>query len=138
MCLFRSLKVKREEDGVVRHVEAEEMKALVDDYRKSKTECQKASLTLGWISSNGKRRTPKPSVMTKVLSRDAGLTEAEAVLSLWQSILGTVDRMNARPDQMESSRAHYVSLGLGNMLDFTQNRVDLASNIQWTCYEDVK
>lgn len=76
--------------------------------------------------------------MTKVLSRDAGLTEAEAVLSLWQSILGTVDRMNARPDQMESSRAHYVSLGLGNMLDFTQNRVDLASNIQWTCYEDVK
>ncbi|KAG1529314.1 hypothetical protein G6F51_014185 [Rhizopus arrhizus] len=69
---------KRDEDCIVRHFEAEEMKKCVDDYLKKEFQKDKSAV------------------------KDAGLTEAEAVPILWQSITGIVDRMDARPDQIES------------------------------------
>jgi hypothetical protein len=133
---------KRDEDCLVRHFEAEEMKKFVDDYLKSKKNFRKSNLLLD-VSHQMENDAPETSVITYIKSavKDAGLTEAETVPIIWQSITGIVDLMDARPDQIESQVVRAISRWVKVLETFcTSPRTEmiLLQKVQLTCYEDDK
>lgn len=88
-----------------------------------------------------KWKTTHPITYSKSAVKDAGLTEAEAVPILWQSITGIVDRMDARPDQIESQVVCAMSRWVKVLETFcTSPRTGmiLLQKVQLTCYEDIK
>ncbi|KAG0993726.1 hypothetical protein G6F28_006418 [Rhizopus arrhizus] len=133
---------KRDEDCLVRHFEAEDMKEFVDYYLKNKKNSKKGSL-LNELSDQLTDDATETAVINYVKGamKEASLTEAEVVPIIWQSVMSTVDVMDARPDQVESQVLRAISRWSKTLEAFCtspKTEIVLLQKVQLTCYEDVK
>ncbi|CAO3662123.1 unnamed protein product [Rhizopus microsporus] len=133
---------KRDEDCLVRHFEAEEMKGFVDYYLKNKKNSKKGSL-LNELHEQLMNDATETAVINFIKSsmKEAGLNEAEVVPIIWQSIISTLDTMNARPDQLESQVLRAINRWSKVLEAFStspKTEIVLLQKAQLSCYEDVK
>jgi hypothetical protein len=132
---------KREEDCLVRHFEAEDMKELVDYYRRNKKNSMKGSL-LAELSEllQGDSSDEEVTSFIKGNMKEASLTEADVIPIIWQSMINTVDMMG-RADQIESQVLRAIAQWTKVLEAFCtspKTEIVLLQKVQTTCYEDVK
>jgi len=132
---------KRDEDCLVRHFEAEDMKEFVEYYRRNKKNSKKGSL-LTEVSELMENEAPENEVSTCIKSsmKEGGLTEAEVIPILWQAVMGTVDMMS-RPDQIEAQVLRALNQWAKILETYSSNpktEIVLLQRVQLTCYEDAK
>ncbi|KAI8989512.1 armadillo-type protein [Pilobolus umbonatus] len=132
---------KRDEDCLVRHFEAEDMKEFVEYYRRNKKNFKKGSL-LTELSNQMEGEASEADIITSVKNsmKEGGLTEAEVIPIIWQSIMSVVDMMS-RPDQIESQVLRAINQWAKVLESFTSSpktEIVLLQKVQLTCYEDVK
>ncbi|ORZ24054.1 armadillo-type protein [Absidia repens] len=133
---------KREEECLIRHFEAEDMKALVGFHQRNQKNSMKGDLL-----SNMKNLLENETPLTEVLGylkeakKEAGLDESDLIPIIWMAIVDSVDLMNTRPDQVEAHvvRAlnHWSKL-LEAYTTSPKNEILLLQRIQLTCYENAK
>lgn len=132
---------KRDEDCLVRHFEAEDMKELVDYYRRNKKNSMKGSL-LAELSEllQGDSSDAEVQSFIKSNMKEASLTETDVIPIIWQSMMNTVDLMG-RADQIESQVLRAIA-EWSKVLEFfcTSPKVEivLLQKVQSTCYDDVR
>ncbi|KAI8368762.1 armadillo-type protein [Blakeslea trispora] len=134
---------KRDEDCLVRHFEAEDMKELVDYYRRNKKNSIKGSLLNELSEKMQDEEASEAEVLSLIKSnvKDAGLTEADIVAIIWQSMMSTVDLLNSRADQVESQVLRAInqwSKVIEEFCNSPKTEIVLLQKVQSTCYEDVK
>ncbi|KAI8988265.1 armadillo-type protein [Mycotypha africana] len=133
---------KRDEDSLIRHFEAENMKSLVDYYRKSKKNSVKTTL-LNELSElvQGEESSDKEVIQfIRANMKEAALTEADVIPIIWQSLANTIDTMN-RADQIEGQALRAVNQWTQILADFCKSpktEILLLQKVQTTCYEEVK
>ncbi|CEP15834.1 hypothetical protein [Parasitella parasitica] len=132
---------KREEDCLVRHFEAEDMKELVDYYRANKKNSMKESLSAQLDSCFEDEPTvEKIMSLIKDSMREASLTEADVIPIFWQSMMNNVDIMD-RPDQIEGQVLRVIdawSKVLETFCDSPKLEITLLQIVQSTCYDQTK
>lgn len=133
---------KRDEDCLVRHFEAEDMKELVEYYRRNKKNSMKGSL-LNELSELllGDSTDAEVVSFIKGNMKEASLTEADVIPIIWQSMINTVDLMGARADQIESHVLRAIGQWTKVLESFStspKTEIVLLQKVQSTCYEDVK
>jgi hypothetical protein len=134
---------KRDEDCLARHFEAEDMKELVDYYRKNKKNSKKGTLLseLSEMMENEETTDADVTAFVTATMKDAGLTESEVIPIIWQSIMTTVDLLNTRPDQIEGQVLRAINQWCKVMEPFCtspKTEIVLLQKVQLTCYEEVK
>lgn len=73
--------------------------------------------------------------------KENGLTEPEVIPIIWMATLGTLDLMNARPDQVEMQILRAIKQWSAVFETYTtspKTEMVLLQQIQQTCYEDAK
>lgn len=133
---------KRDEDCLVRHFEAEDMKELVDYYRRNKKNSVKGSL-LNELSEllEGDSTDAEVIAFIKSNMKEASLTEADVIPIIWQSMINTLDLVTARADQIESQVLRAIGQWTNVLEAFStspKTEIVLLQKVQSTCYEDVK
>ncbi|KAI9312573.1 armadillo-type protein [Dichotomocladium elegans] len=133
---------KREDDCLVRHFEAEDLKELVDFHQKNKKNAIKNDLLTS--VRNQLTEKVKPSEVAahvKQTMKDYKLTEQEAIQIIWQALLGSIDTISARPDQVEMYVVRATTDWAPLLETFTtspKTEVVLLQIVQVSCYEDAK
>ncbi|GAA5807874.1 hypothetical protein MFLAVUS_001254 [Mucor flavus] len=133
---------KRDEDCLVRHFEAEDMKELVEYYRRNKKNSMKGSL-LNDLSELllGDSSDAEVCQFIKDNMKEASLTEADVIPIIWQSIINTIDSMSARADQIEAQVMRSIAQWTKVLEAFStspKTEIVLLQKVQSACYEDVK
>ncbi|KAI8093523.1 armadillo-type protein [Halteromyces radiatus] len=133
---------KREEECLSRHFEAEDMKQLVGFHQRNQKNSMKGDL-LSNLKHLLSEETPVEEVLTviKEAKKDAGLDESDVIPIIWTAIIDSVDLMNTRPDQVESSVLRGLnqwSRLLENYTASPKTEILLLQRVQITCYEDAK
>ncbi|CAO3594049.1 unnamed protein product [Absidia cylindrospora] len=133
---------KREEECLVRHFEAEDMKPLVGFHQRNQKNSMKGDLL-----SNMKHLLENETPMTEVLGylkeakKEAGLDESDIIPIIWMAMVDSVDLINTRPDQVEAQVLRVLNHWSNLLEAYTtspKNEILLLQRIQFTCYEDAK
>ncbi|CAO3656230.1 unnamed protein product [Mucor fragilis] len=132
---------KRDEDCLVRHFEAEDMKELVDYYRRNKKNSMKGSLLADLTELlQGDSSDAEVTSFIKGNMKEASLTEADVIPIIWQSMMNTVDLMG-RADQIEAQVLRAIA-EWSKVLEFfcgsPKTEIVLLQKVQSTCYDDVR
>ncbi|KAI7907433.1 armadillo-type protein [Cokeromyces recurvatus] len=132
---------KRDEDCLIRHFEAEDMKEFVEYYRKNKKNSIKNTL-LNELSElvQGEASNAEVISFIKTNMNEGGLTESDVIPIIWQSMMNTVDMMS-RSDQIESQVLRAIGQWTKILEEFCSSpktEIVLLQKVQASCYEDVK
>ncbi|KAI9479491.1 armadillo-type protein [Zychaea mexicana] len=133
---------KREEDCLARHFEAEDMKQLVGFHQKNLKDSIKDEFMVKLKDMMSEEAKPNEvATYVKQIMKENGLNEPEAIQIVWMSVLGTIDLINARPDQVEIQALRAIK-GWAPVLEaFTSSpktELVLLQKVQISCYEDAK
>ncbi|KAI7860612.1 armadillo-type protein [Circinella umbellata] len=133
---------KREEDCLARHFEAEDMKQLVGFHQKNLKDSVKGEFLVK-LKDMMSEESKSTEVVTyvKQIMKENGLDEPEVIQIVWLSVIGTVDLINARPDQVEIQALRAIKAWATVLEAFTSSpktEVVLLQRVQITCYEDAK
>ncbi|KAI9276799.1 armadillo-type protein [Phascolomyces articulosus] len=133
---------KREEDCLARHFEAEDMKQLVGFHQKNLKDSVKGEFLVklkDMMSEESK--TTEVVTYIKQIMKENSLNEPEVIQIVWMAVIGTVDLINARPDQVEIQTLRAIKDWATVLEAFTSSpktEVVLLQRVQITCYEDAK
>ncbi|ORZ02313.1 armadillo-type protein [Syncephalastrum racemosum] len=133
---------KREEECLVRHFEAEDMKQLVAFHQKNQKDSIKYQLRAK-LTEMMSDETASAEVVSYIKQemKGAQLTEPEVAPIVWSAIIGTLDLINARPDQVESQVLRVIKQWSSVLEAFTSSpktELVVLQKVQGTCYEDAK
>ncbi|KAI9477714.1 MAG: armadillo-type protein [Benjaminiella poitrasii] len=132
---------KRDEDCLVRHFEAEDMKEFVNYYRHNKKNSIKGTL-LNELSELVQGEATNAEVISFIRTnmKEGSLVESDVIPIIWQSMMNTVDMMS-RTDQIESQVLRATDQWTKILEEFCSSpktEIVLLQKVQTTCYEDVK
>ncbi|KAG0175567.1 hypothetical protein DFQ28_008854 [Apophysomyces sp. BC1034] len=133
---------KREEECLVRHFEAEDMKPLVEFYQRNQKNSMKEDLVVT-LKEMLEAESSVAEVVTYIKqgAKDAGLSEPEIIQIVWAAVLSTIDLINARPDQLEIQTMRTLnkwSKALEAFATSPKTEIVFLQRVQLTCYEDAK
>ncbi|KAI8368259.1 armadillo-type protein [Radiomyces spectabilis] len=133
---------KREDECLIRHFEAEDMKQLVDFHMKNQKNSMKGDLLIDLKEMmHDEANVSEVVAYVKQNTKEAGLSEQEVIQIAWSAVLLTVDLINARPDQVESQALRAVTRWSPMLETFAtspKTEIVLLQKVQVTCYEDAK
>ncbi|KAI9029009.1 armadillo-type protein [Phycomyces nitens] len=133
---------KREDECLVRHFEAEDMKPLVEFHQRNQKNSKKDELAYKLKEMlQSEAGVAEVIAYVKQSSKDAGLVESEIIQIIWVAILSTLDLINARPDQVEAQTFRALNEWSKLMEAFAtspKTEIVLLQKAQLTCYEDAK
>ncbi|CDS03997.1 hypothetical protein LRAMOSA06952 [Lichtheimia ramosa] len=134
---------KREEDCLVRHFEAQDMKELVEFHQKNVMDSIKKDLLakLHGMMIDEDANAKEVIAEIKQVMKENKISEPEMIQIIWMAVISTVDVINARPDQVEVQALRAIKNWTDVLETFTSSpktELVLLQNVQITCYEDAK
>ncbi|KAI8148699.1 armadillo-type protein [Fennellomyces sp. T-0311] len=133
---------KREEECLARHFEAEDMRQLVGFHQKNLKDSVKDDFLVRLKDMMSEETKPAEVVAyIKQIMKEHKLNEPEVIQIVWMSVMGTVDLINARADQVEMQALRAIKEWTTVLETFTSSpktEVVLLQKVQISCYEDAK